>query len=51
MFDEHDIIVLSETWLNDGIHTSELFDNRYVVYRGDRNLQLQFTTYKIKNYF
>lgn len=33
----YDIISLTETWLLDGIHDSELFDNRYVVWRRDRN--------------
>lgn len=33
-----DIIVLTETWLNDSIHCSELFDKSYVVYRVDRDL-------------
>lgn len=31
-----DIIVLTETWLHDGVLSSELFDDRYVVYRRDR---------------
>lgn len=35
-----DVIVLCETWLNDGIHSNELIDNRYIVYRADRNLNL-----------
>ena len=32
----YDLICLSETWLNDDIHSSELFDDRYCVYRRDR---------------
>lgn len=35
-----DIIVLTETWLNDNIHCSELFDKCYTVYRADRDLNL-----------
>lgn len=35
-----DIIVLTETWLVDGIYDSELFDSRYVVWRRDRDLSL-----------
>lgn len=35
-----DIIVLCETWLNEGMHSSELFDNRYSVCRADRNHNL-----------
>ena len=31
-----DIIILSETWLNCTIYDSEIFDNRYTVYRRDR---------------
>jgi hypothetical protein len=36
--ENYDIIALSETWLNDSIHSSELFDDRYVVYRRDRDV-------------
>ncbi|XP_026744752.1 uncharacterized protein LOC113506092 [Trichoplusia ni] len=32
-----DVIVLTETWLLDGISNSELFDNRYIVWRRDRD--------------
>lgn len=32
-----DIIVLTETWLNSNVFSSELFDERYVIYRRDRN--------------
>lgn len=35
-----DVIVLCETWLIDGIHSSELFDKRYTVYRADRDRNL-----------
>lgn len=33
---EYDIIVLTETWLHEGVSSSELFDDRYIVYRRDR---------------
>lgn len=33
----HDIICLSETWLNESILSSELFDSRYHVVRRDRD--------------
>jgi hypothetical protein len=33
----YDIIFLTETWLLDGILNSELFDDRYVVWRRDRD--------------
>lgn len=32
----YDIIILCETWLNSSILSSELFDDRFVVYRRDR---------------
>lgn len=32
-----DVILLCETWLRDDIFTSELFDDRYIVYRNDRD--------------
>lgn len=31
------IIVLTETWLDGSIHNGEFLDDRYVVYRSDRN--------------
>lgn len=34
----YDIIVLTETWLTPSVFDQEMFDNRYVVYRKDRNL-------------
>lgn len=38
----YDIIIISETWLNSSVQSSELFDDRYVVYRRDReNSSLQ----------
>ncbi|CAF4761876.1 unnamed protein product [Pieris macdunnoughi] len=33
----YDIICITETWLLEGISDSELFDNRYLVWRRDRN--------------
>lgn len=33
----YDIIVLTETWLCDGVVDSEIFDDRYEVYRRDRD--------------
>lgn len=33
-----DVIVLSETWLNDDIHSTELFGRRFTVYRADHYL-------------
>lgn len=32
----YDVVVLTETWLLDGIADSELFDHRYIVWRRDR---------------
>lgn len=34
------IIILTETWLLDGVLSSELFDERYVIWRRDRDLGL-----------
>ena len=34
---ESDVIVLTETWLNDEILSSQLFSQRYTVYRKDRD--------------
>lgn len=36
----HDVILLTETWLLDGIADSELFDSRYLVWRRDRDYDL-----------
>jgi hypothetical protein len=33
---DYDILVLTETWLNDKVLSTELFDNRYTVFRRDR---------------
>jgi hypothetical protein len=33
----YDIIILVETWLNASIRDSELFDDRYIIYRRDRD--------------
>lgn len=35
-----DVIVLTETWLLDGILNSEFFDERYIVWRRDRDYAL-----------
>lgn len=32
-----DVITLTETWLIDGVNDSEIFDDRYLVWRRDRN--------------
>lgn len=32
-----DLICITESWLIDGINSSELFDDRYIVFRRDRN--------------
>lgn len=37
MLNSYDIILLCETWLNNDFYDSEFFDNRYVVFRVDRN--------------
>lgn len=37
---DHSIVCLVETWLQDNISSSELFDDRFFVVRGDRNLRL-----------
>lgn len=36
----YDVLLFTETWLQDDIFDSELCDDRYDVYRCDRNLQL-----------
>ncbi|XP_055604130.1 uncharacterized protein LOC129752368 [Uranotaenia lowii] len=35
--DDYDVIVLSETWLNDEIYSNQLFSQNYTVFRQDRN--------------
>lgn len=35
---DYDVIILTETWLNEDISSTELFDDRYDVYRRDRKL-------------
>jgi len=32
----YDFIIITETWLNNSISDNECFDNRYVIYRQDR---------------
>ena len=34
---EYDIIVLTETWLDDRIYSSQLFGEKYTVFRTDRS--------------
>lgn len=33
---DHDVIIFTETWLNSSVFDRELFDDRYIVYRRDR---------------
>lgn len=33
---KYDVIVATETWLDDSIHDNELFNNNYVIFRRDR---------------
>lgn len=40
LLNSYDIIVLTETWLLDGILNSEFFDERYIVWRRDRDYVL-----------
>ncbi|CAH2088723.1 unnamed protein product [Euphydryas editha] len=37
LLNSYDVVSLTETWLLDGISNNELFDDRYVVWRRDRN--------------
>lgn len=37
LVEDWDLICLSETWLNDSFSNSELCDNRYVIYRNDKD--------------
>src|SRR5687768_7070528 len=36
----YDVIALCETNLNESFHSEELFDDRYVIYRKDRDLNI-----------
>lgn len=36
LLNEYDVVLITESWLNDGIGDSELFDDRYIVFRRDR---------------
>lgn len=36
---DFEIVCITETWLNSTIYDGELFDDRYLVYRSDRNLR------------
>lgn len=40
MSNSYDIIILSETWLNSSINDNEFIDQRYIIYRCDRDLKL-----------
>ena len=35
----NDLLLLSETWLNNTVYNSELFDSRYKIYRKDRDFK------------
>lgn len=35
--ENYDIVILTETWLNSSVLSTELFDDRYIVYRRDRD--------------
>lgn len=37
LINDYDLIILSETWLHEHVFDGELFDNRYQVYRNDRD--------------
>lgn len=37
LYNSYDVILLSETWLNENIFDAELFDDRYIVCRNDRD--------------
>ena len=34
---EYDVIILTETWLNDGIYDSEIELGPFIIYRDDRS--------------
>lgn len=36
----YDVVLLCETWLRSDLFSSELFDERYIVYRSDRDQSL-----------
>lgn len=36
---EHSLICCTETWLREDVNSSELFNDRYVVFRNDRNVK------------
>lgn len=40
MANSYDVLLLCETWLNGEFYDSEFFDNRYVVFRMDRNVAI-----------
>lgn len=35
--ENYQVLIFSETWLNDSLSSSEIIDNRYIVYRRDRD--------------
>lgn len=34
---DFDLVILTESWLNEHVFNGELFDDRYAVYRNDRD--------------
>lgn len=38
----YDLIILTENWLNDRVLDFEVFDNRFIVWRRDRNYNLAY---------
>ncbi len=41
LLENYDTIVLTKTWLQEGIYIGELLDDRYTIYRKDRNYPSQ----------
>lgn len=35
--EDYDMIIITETWLNDSVFSGEILDDRYVIYRRDRD--------------
>lgn len=42
MSDDYDVVCLTETWLDDGVYSSEFFSSNYVVLRSDRDFTRTF---------
>lgn len=42
LVNNYDIICLCETWLDDSVASSELFDERYTIYRRDRSYDFMY---------